>query len=709
MAFSPTSISGLVTWLKADSLVGIVSDGAPISSWYDSGGSGYGFFQFSSGKRPTFVAIGSHNMPAVRFDRSKSQNFISSGSAFEMTATTIFNVFKTSYATKQAMVCYDIPAGAFNQRTNYTQTVADTTPASGWGFTSTYDLSPSSAGLTLVSNNIQFLDEWQIRTDRTIGNRLVMYRNSTPMYSGTMFNSILYTSSFINQCKLGVNEYGSVSYYSGDMSEVIIYGRGLSDTEARNVEDYLRAKYFIGGAGFVSLFTYSTTESGLYTTAPLYEYGSEGTQLTSTVDLYTVNSTQTTGSFPLYINSSLSSNSMTLVETGNDISSGTMSLYTLASLSSSGLFPLYTAASDSNNNALYLYVKQVTNSTTGVFPLSIFNAGVGSSVGSASGQFGNMPLYLYSGFSNNMPLYIKTDEYGTSTWSSPLFIKVPETAWSGISNQFTMVAYNAYASSLKSLRLTIRGLGTLNNGMPTGAAMPLFLKQTNVGGNGSEAWIDMFVQSNTAPSSVPMYTFGAYMLNSGTSLYMYGGTCGYNYIVDNNTAGQYEELTGTFITSSGGLNTPYGGNSRTSTSGVSIFRFYGLGEGTYDLFSTWNASGTRQTNVNYLLYDRFSPMDTITGINQRNVPNGVLYNGQQWYRLGTYDLMGPFASVYVSGMHATNTFSSDAVRLFSYNCVSTGAFPLYINAQVQSTGTMPLYTAGLPTYTSGIILYSHGY
>lgn len=65
-AFSPSDISGLLLWLKADAIVGL-SDGDPVSTWEDSGPIGNDFSEALT-IRPTYKTNILNGLPAVRFD-----------------------------------------------------------------------------------------------------------------------------------------------------------------------------------------------------------------------------------------------------------------------------------------------------------------------------------------------------------------------------------------------------------------------------------------------------------------------------------------------------------------------------------------------------------------------------------------------------------------------------------------------------------------
>lgn len=64
--FSPSDLSGLVQWLKADAITGL-SDGDPVSTWGDSSGNGRDA-SGSGSARPVYKTNILNGKPTVRFD-----------------------------------------------------------------------------------------------------------------------------------------------------------------------------------------------------------------------------------------------------------------------------------------------------------------------------------------------------------------------------------------------------------------------------------------------------------------------------------------------------------------------------------------------------------------------------------------------------------------------------------------------------------------
>lgn len=66
-AFSPADIAGLVLWLKADAITGLVN-GDPIATWADSSGNGYDATQATTAHKPSYRTSVINGLPVARFD-----------------------------------------------------------------------------------------------------------------------------------------------------------------------------------------------------------------------------------------------------------------------------------------------------------------------------------------------------------------------------------------------------------------------------------------------------------------------------------------------------------------------------------------------------------------------------------------------------------------------------------------------------------------
>jgi hypothetical protein len=255
----------------------------------------------------------------------------------------------------------------------------------------------------------------------------------------------------------------------------------------------LKTLFMSGSVGLsnknLSLFTYAAPNSGLYATTSLYT---------------TCFPTSGTASIPLYTGSAVGL-------------SGNVKLYIGSALSMSGSIPIYTLASTSFHKSMPLYVSQTTVNKTNNIPLFVAVNQFSSAPGT-NGMYKTMPLYMLSNINKGMPLYVKTDPFGITNKSLPLYVGVRESLWNPINNNIPLLIQNNTQSvNSRMVKLTVKGLGTLKGGLPFSQSMPLYIERAFNNG------ISLFIKSNTATSNAPLYTFGTNRIQSGVNLTTYGG------------------------------------------------------------------------------------------------------------------------------------------------------------------------------------------
>lgn len=242
--FSPTDISGIKLWVKADQLS--LSDGDPVSTWADQSGLGNDITS-SGSNRPTFKTGILNSLPVVRFDGSDDFMEKSSFSGVDGVAgMTIFLVVKmASFSNDQTFVSkWDYNTqGSFAWQSAYDNAnpneqsgifIADAVNDAGNNKAETTDnTSLSSFGiLTMVYDG-----------SLTNANRVKMYYNGTARTmstSGTIPTALTTATSSLKIGKFG----GALTrYFNGDFAEIIIYNSALNSTDRASVRTYLQTKY----------------------------------------------------------------------------------------------------------------------------------------------------------------------------------------------------------------------------------------------------------------------------------------------------------------------------------------------------------------------------------------------------------------------------------------------------------------------------------
>lgn len=223
---------GLVMWLKADSLS--LKDGSPVEEWKDSSPNEMDTAQPEPRLRPVFVQKAIGDSPAVRFDGEDDHLIVDQtpGLLFTFSKSTILAVVRPDSGgtiVSQAHTNLHIAPG----------------PDSRLGYGSSH---PVAGGQI----------EWpQIRSAR--GGVLAAGRPAvcTMIHSGDQSGE---TALFVNGLRndnatafpyhrtSAIRPYVGCAYrqrspFRGDIAEIIIYSRALSDSERIAVEDYLTRKY----------------------------------------------------------------------------------------------------------------------------------------------------------------------------------------------------------------------------------------------------------------------------------------------------------------------------------------------------------------------------------------------------------------------------------------------------------------------------------
>ncbi len=237
--------SGMTLWLKADSLD--LEDGDAVTTWEDVSGNGHVFAQTTESQQPDFVASDSdyNNKPHVHFDGDDAIPISPWAAGLNPSNFTVFIVSTV-----------DSDDG------NYHGIVQNTYLNTGWLLYARMSGSNNywqwrtgtGSGTTIISAG----------TDTVVPNKpsIVTLKMSGSDGAGggsttqTLYvngkseatSSAVYTKQTTRGTTLG--DVGSFEL-TGQMAEVIIYDRPLTDFEQKQVESYLSEKYSIG-AGYLT-------------------------------------------------------------------------------------------------------------------------------------------------------------------------------------------------------------------------------------------------------------------------------------------------------------------------------------------------------------------------------------------------------------------------------------------------------------------------
>lgn len=223
--------SGLKLWLRGDSGVGL-DDNGKVSSWADQSGAGNNTSQGTDTNRPSLIPNAFDGKPAVRFT-GPSQTLQTTG--LVLTNTTPFTAFTAAKFNSVPSSTYQYLwwNGTSSTTAGYGCYISTMIRLrSGWGSQSFYLGQPSTE--TAVPG------VWYKMCSRyTPGNHQAwldgVYLNSNAKNDSNFSSGGIFS--------VGTGAPDSTKGFYGDIGEILIYDRALSDAERADVETYFAAKW----------------------------------------------------------------------------------------------------------------------------------------------------------------------------------------------------------------------------------------------------------------------------------------------------------------------------------------------------------------------------------------------------------------------------------------------------------------------------------
>jgi len=223
-SFAPAIITnGLIGWYRADTLAAL-ADGDTVATWADQSGNGADLTQPTAGSRPTKQTVG--GLPVVR---SAAAKYLSNaGLSLNSRACSIFVVAAPSSAASAQKV---IGVGGAN-------TLILNQFSGEWGGQSLIGVNDLWLSGLQVSNNAFYVTG--LRTDAN--GAMTVYRSGVESYRLQGHNADTVASATLTGLYVGTYS-GLSNYFTGDIKEIAIYNRALTDAEARQVVAYLAAQH----------------------------------------------------------------------------------------------------------------------------------------------------------------------------------------------------------------------------------------------------------------------------------------------------------------------------------------------------------------------------------------------------------------------------------------------------------------------------------
>ena len=225
VAVPPASIANLVLWLDAGTLE--VGDLDPVDTWQDMSGLGNNVYQDSSSAYPTYVANQLNGHPVLRFDGVDDSLYSPPYGTLAVTEATIFVVRNTetwaaalSVAEEESVqeeyLVFDQSVVHHSEAFNYVELFHQDSHAGYFLQVGRYGNGPTD--LQSYLNGVQ--------------STLAVNVAGAPLgYDGVP-----------RYVRVGGRAFGW-SRFSGDIAEILMYGRALGNSERIGVEEYLNNKY----------------------------------------------------------------------------------------------------------------------------------------------------------------------------------------------------------------------------------------------------------------------------------------------------------------------------------------------------------------------------------------------------------------------------------------------------------------------------------
>lgn len=229
-AFSPTDISGLTLWLKADAIVGL-NDADPVATWTDSSSQGNNATQATGTKQPAYKTNIINGLGIVRFDGTT--DFLAGSTTASATRHLFILVRKATAAGAASKSAFGLGAAG------YAQMFTDTDNGTGYSWYANSIDNVSHFGGIATNWNL-------IELKFASGASLIPYINGA---AGAAINprdghaAEDYDTVTTYALGAGTSNGGAEGDY--DIGEVLLYDTALSDANRGLVETYLFNKWAV--------------------------------------------------------------------------------------------------------------------------------------------------------------------------------------------------------------------------------------------------------------------------------------------------------------------------------------------------------------------------------------------------------------------------------------------------------------------------------
>jgi hypothetical protein len=279
--------SNLILWLNAKKTSSITKNGSnQVATWADLSGNGYNFTQATTASKPVYSATGGPNsLPALTFNATNSQYMSLSSLPSTISFTGGISFFtQASFSTPSTwgwQRIIDFGNGQANNNICYGRYGATAnTYFEGWNNTGGAQTYTTTANLVDGTSTIyEALMHAGAAASTTTVNQF--YAGATQAASGQYGSSLTWVPRAVTRSSnyIGRSNWSADDYFTGTMSEVLLYNTFFNTTQHVIMENYLSAEW--GKAVSVQKFTTPTSTT----------YGTNlvGIGYTSSTDYFTTN------------------------------------------------------------------------------------------------------------------------------------------------------------------------------------------------------------------------------------------------------------------------------------------------------------------------------------------------------------------------------------------------------------------------------------
>jgi hypothetical protein len=243
-AAEPASLEGLTLWLRADA--GISHDGqGRVARWTDQSGRDNDAFQIDDARKPQFVRDGLNRKPILRFDGADDRLAIDAlhyDALGQIEGLTLFVLVKSAATSDQILLSFDRNEyWRFSLRSG-AGGVGWHTRGAGGGVDDLTTATPVTDARWHVISCRFAAGEAPDKPIHVDGEEVA----ATAAHGGAGLGSGAIRFGYIGVgSEAGVvnGNLGPNQFLAGDLAEVILFGRALSDLERRQIERYLIEKY----------------------------------------------------------------------------------------------------------------------------------------------------------------------------------------------------------------------------------------------------------------------------------------------------------------------------------------------------------------------------------------------------------------------------------------------------------------------------------